>query len=81
MEDWTHRLRNPVTVFDVIEVLEDAGPGRSRKLRLLDESGKECTVWLSKRWTSLSKFSRDGVQRIEVMVPDWLAVKTGLVAE
>ncbi len=72
-------MRNPTSTFPVTAVLGESD--RARFLRVRTEHGPELDVWLSKRCTSFYQYKLDGELRMEVIGPDWLAVKAGLIEE
>lgn len=80
MENWTARFRNPKSLYEVVAVEDRSDKGV--RLRVRTAARGERAAWFPRRHVRVSRWREaGGRERIEALIPDWLAESRGLVEE
>ena len=76
MENWGYRLNHPMVSFEIQEEIDRTEKGLHVVLKT--ETGLK-NVWIPKKLASFYDYEREGRTIHEVIIPEWLAVKVGLI--
>ena len=78
MTNWGHKLNNPMITFTIEQELGRSG--RSLWLRLTTNAGSK-DIWLPMKLIDVLFYHKDDSVISEVLVPEWFAIKTGLIED
>lgn len=78
MDDWGYKLNNPTVSFEIEREIDRTEKGLHVVLKT--EMGLK-NVWIPKKLASFYTYEREGRTIHEVLIPEWLAVKTGLMED